>query len=120
MERDERPHVPVTAVVWTVRLDHSSSLPIDRLHLRVSTRFRRFYSGFTPSRMRGAVRYAAARGWLTVDPDGLRVRCTPENLARFDAEHDPGMVPGIRDRQAQDNMVAWRRANTAATQGGPR
>lgn len=115
--RDDLPAIPVTAVVWAIRLA-SKPPQLPNAHRLVMTRWRGQYGGITPSRVRRCIDRAVDRGWLTVAGDGKWARVRMGDVAKFDAEHDPGLLRGGRALSAQHAQVAaaWRRAHPEAIQ----
>lgn len=110
--RDDLPSIPTTAVVWAIRL---AAKPPQRpnVHHLCMTRWRGKYGRITPGRVDKAVQRAVERGWLRLAGDGKWTRVVMGDVARFDAEHDPGLLRGGQALQRQyiDTAAAWRRAH---------
>lgn len=111
--RDELPRIPVTAVVWAIRLA-AKPPQLPNAHRLVLNRWRGVYGDITPSRVEARIRHAVDRGWLALSGDGKWARVRMGDEARFDAEHDPGLLRGgarVLGRQYIDQAAAWRAAH---------
>lgn len=113
MSRDDLPNVPATAVVWCVKLAKAPP-DTERLVQLCRSRWGAHYTGMTPSRIRGIVRWCVGRGWLQVGGEGRHAKIRMADGNRFMLEHDPALLRGheraLQNAQA-DTAAAWRRAN---------
>jgi hypothetical protein len=85
----DKPHLPVTAMVWSVRLTRPQPATVEAVIEDTFRRWGRWYY-CSASRTRKSLAYAEKRGWLTVD--GLHVTEAPDTP--FDTQHDPTMLTG--------------------------